>query len=145
MDEIRRHNLAMLLPASSTTPSQELNDGEDCSNGNSEVSEDSNIDERISCIETASASEETSHEKGTEDTYEKQDPVAPEVLDKEPAANESQASTRKRMLDDDETTMPLAKRLRTWIAGVFASRTAWWFESQHGKEVGLLVQCYAEY
>ncbi|PNP61162.1 hypothetical protein FNYG_14079 [Fusarium nygamai] len=121
MDEIRRHNLATLLPASSIKTPLEFNVGEDGSTGISEVFEDSNMDKPVSCVETAS--KKTSHEKGTEDTHEKQDLFAPEVPDKEAAANESQETTRKCTLDNDETTIPLAKRVRTWIGGVFASRT----------------------
>ncbi|KAF5578853.1 hypothetical protein FPCIR_11396 [Fusarium pseudocircinatum] len=121
MDEIRRHNLATLLPARSLRTSQEMNVGEDCSTGTSEVLENRNIEEAVSYIGTAHGG--TSRETGTQDIQEKQDLVAPDVPDKEATANEGQATTRKRTLDDNEMTTPLAKRVRTWIGGVFASRT----------------------
>ncbi|KAF5549539.1 hypothetical protein FMEXI_4240 [Fusarium mexicanum] len=123
MDEIRRHNLAMLLPASPINTSQELDGDESCSTANSEVLGDSNMDEPVSCVQTAP--ERTSYESDTEDIHEMQDTVAHEVPEIEATANESQATTRKRTLDDDETPMPLAKRVRTWIGGVFTSRTAY--------------------
>ncbi|KAF5665099.1 hypothetical protein FDENT_12672 [Fusarium denticulatum] len=138
MDDIRRHNLATLLPASSIRTSQEINVGEDCSTGTSEVFENSNMDEPVSYIGTAH--EETSRQTGTEDIHEKQDLIALEVPEKVAAANKSQATTRKRSMDDDEKTMPLAKRVRTWIGGVFTSRTLGvGGESRYGEEVGLLV------
>ncbi|KAF5547492.1 hypothetical protein FNAPI_8521 [Fusarium napiforme] len=113
MDEIRRHNLTTLLPASFCDTFQELNVDE-----TSTAIGDSNVEEPVAC-----APKETSHETVTDDMYEKQDPVPPEVPDKGAAANENQAATRKRTMEDDETTIPLAKRVRTWIGGVFASRT----------------------
>ncbi|KAF5608671.1 hypothetical protein FPANT_431 [Fusarium pseudoanthophilum] len=117
MDEIRRHNLTALLPASSCDTYQEMNVDET----RSTAIGDSNVEEPVACAETAL--KETSHKTVTDDIYEKQDPVPPEVPEKGPTANERQAATRKRTMDDDETTIPLAKRVRTWIGGVFASRT----------------------
>lgn len=115
MDEIRRHNLATMLPARPTKTPRELNVTRDGSTASSEVLEHSNMDETIPSIETAPG--ETSHETGTEDIHEKQQLAVPEVLE------EGIATTRKRALDDDEPTVPLAKRVRTWIGGVFATRT----------------------
>ncbi|KAH7173087.1 hypothetical protein DER46DRAFT_572075 [Fusarium sp. MPI-SDFR-AT-0072] len=122
MDEIRRHNLATLLPASPMNTSLESNVNGNCSTPIIKVLEDSHVDEPVSCTETAP--EKPSHATGTEDIHEKQDPVALDFPEKMVASNESQASTRKRTLDDDEATMPLAKRVRTWIGGVFTSRTS---------------------
>ncbi|RBA15909.1 hypothetical protein FPRO05_12130 [Fusarium proliferatum] len=115
MDEIRRHNLAKLLPARATKSPQELTVAIDGCTASNVVLEDSNLDETIPSAETDPG--ETSHETGTEDIYEKQQPVVPEVPE------ESIATTRKRALDDDEPTVPLAKRVRTWIGGVFTTRT----------------------
>ncbi|KAF5638953.1 uncharacterized protein FTJAE_5024 [Fusarium tjaetaba] len=116
MDEIRRHNLATLFPASSCDTYQEMNvDGT-----SSTAIGDSNVEEPVACIE---APKKTSHKTVTDDNYENEELVRPEVPEKGAAANENQAATRKRAMDDDETTIPLAKRVRTWIGGVFASRT----------------------
>ncbi|KAF5986990.1 hypothetical protein FBULB1_2196 [Fusarium bulbicola] len=123
MDEIRRHNLAMLLPTSPINTSQELNVDESCSTANSEVLGNSSMDEPVSCIETAP--EQTSHETDAESGHKKQDPVGYEVPKESTAVNENQVLTRKHTLEDDEATMPLAKRVRTWIGGVFTSRTAY--------------------
>ncbi|RKL28138.1 hypothetical protein BFJ72_g12598 [Fusarium proliferatum] len=62
MDEIRRHNLATLLPARPIKTSRELNVDRDGSTAVSEVLEDSNLEEPVSCTENAT--EQASHAPG---------------------------------------------------------------------------------
>ncbi|CVL12521.1 uncharacterized protein FPRN_15117 [Fusarium proliferatum] len=121
MDEIRRHNLASLLPTSHINTPQESDTDRNGSAASIKAFGDSNMKEPVFCTEATL--EQASHETGTEDIYEKQDHIPLEVPEKMAASNESKPTTRKRTLEDDKATMPLTKRVRTWIGSVFASKT----------------------
>ncbi|CCT76221.1 uncharacterized protein FFB20_13589 [Fusarium fujikuroi] len=119
MDEIRRHNLTTLLPASPINTSQESNTDRNGNTASIEAFGDSNMEEPVACTETTP--EQAAHETGTEDFYEEQDHIPLDVSEKMATSSESKPTTRKRTMEDDEATMPLAKRVRTWIGGVFTS------------------------